>query len=286
MNWAVPVFFIITGYCILSKQEYTYRYCFKHVRKYVVILAAVGFLFALMEAVFNADTVSVSIILIALQNVVSGNLWDHMWYLYALIGVYLVLPVLHTFMSSGKENRLVLTGLLFLFTIVLPAIEHIIEIGVTIPFEGYLFYVCFGGMVAKGDFSKKQSFCVVLSGLIAAVYVLVASGENAFGYRSFTISLIACTIFTLFATSRIGYSKTVAEISKCTLWVYLIHPCFINVAVKVLKLDFLSYKPYVKLTVFYVAVCLISFATVWFLRRIFLEISRRCVGKSSNQIVV
>ncbi len=123
MNWSVPVFFMITGYCILGKDEYTYRHCLKHVRKYLFVLATVGFFYALLEEFFITKTICLSVILESCKNVVSGNLWDHMWYIYAIIGVYLVLPVLHAFLSSKKENRFILTGLLFLFTIVIPAVE-------------------------------------------------------------------------------------------------------------------------------------------------------------------
>lgn len=36
MNWSVPVFFMITGYCLTKKRECTYKYCFSHVLKYML----------------------------------------------------------------------------------------------------------------------------------------------------------------------------------------------------------------------------------------------------------
>ena len=268
LNWAVPVFFIITGYCILSKPEYTYANCFKHVRKFMVLLATVGFAFSLLEEFFNVRTFNFSIIAAAVRNVISGNLWDHMWYLYAIIGIYLVLPVLHLFMTSTKNNRLLLTGLLFFFTIVVPSIKPIVAIGVDIPFSGYLLYICFGGMVAKGDFSKKQSISIVMAGLVSAIYILLSPFADDFGYRSPAICLLACSIFVVFALLDVKTSKFISIASQCTLGVYLIHPLFLNVAIKVLKLDFLSRMPYFRLACLYVAVSLISFFTTFTLLRI------------------
>lgn len=274
-NWAVPVFFIITGYCILNKQAYTYRHCFKHVCKFVLILATVGFAFALLEEVFSHPYISFSVIAAAVRNVISGNLWDHMWYLYAIIGIYLVLPVLHPFMASTKNNRLILTGLLFFFTIVVPSIAHIIAIGVDIPFGGYLFYVCFGGMVAKGDFNKKQNISIAIAGLLSAIYILWSPFEADFGYRSLSICLLSCSIFTVFNLLNVKSSKFISIASQCTLGVYLIHPLFLNVAIKVLKLDFLSHMPYFRLVGLYIAVSLISFFTAFTLRRILTVVTCR-----------
>ena len=166
MKWSVPVFFIITGYCILNKKEYTYTDCFKHIWKFILVLLTIGFSYALLEEISINKTIGLSGIMRAFKNVISGNLWDHMWYVYDIIGIYLVLPVLHLFMASGKKNRFIITGLLFFFTIIAVSISPWIAIGVNIPFGGYLFYVCFGGMVAKRDFGKGMSFGIVLLGIV------------------------------------------------------------------------------------------------------------------------
>ena len=84
--WAVPVFFMISGYCLMQKQDCTYKYAFKHVRKYVAVLFTVGLFFALLELFFAQRTINLQIIRTALLNVIVGNLWDHMWFVYAIIG--------------------------------------------------------------------------------------------------------------------------------------------------------------------------------------------------------
>ena len=59
--WAVPVFFMITGYCMALKKECTYKYCFSQVAKFVAVLFTVGLFYALLEEVFTARTVSIAI---------------------------------------------------------------------------------------------------------------------------------------------------------------------------------------------------------------------------------
>ena len=151
MNWAVPVFFMITGYCLLQKAEVTYRYCFNHVAKYIGVLFSVGLSYALMELIFSAKTINAWIIVEAIKNVIVGNIWDHMWFVYEIIGIYLVMPVIHTFMQQGRKNILVLTSLLFVFGILLPTLEKYVDVGINIPFGGYLFYVCLGGGISQNN---------------------------------------------------------------------------------------------------------------------------------------
>ena len=267
MNWSVPVFFMITGYCILAKKEYTYKQCFSHILKYILVLGTVGFAFAMLEEISIYKTINFSVVFNSVGNVISGKLWDHMWYIYAMIGIYLVLPIIHTFMKTSFRNRLILTSLLFSFSIVLPLVERWFEIGFELPIGGYLFYVCFGGMVAYGDFGKIAKYIIALLGLPATVCILIFN-DQAFGYFSLPVCLMAVSIFVLISGINLHENKVMLEVSKCTFGIYLIHPFFINVAIKVLHIDLLSHLPYLKLSVFLIVILVLSFATTYILRKI------------------
>ena len=96
-RWVIPVFVMITGYCMAMKKTCTYSYCIQHTMRFVGVLFTVGLFFALLELVFSEGTFNAFMIVRALGNVISGNLWDHMYFVYLIIGIYLVLPVLHCF---------------------------------------------------------------------------------------------------------------------------------------------------------------------------------------------
>lgn len=53
MNWAVPVFFMISGYCVLRRAECTCSYCFRHVGRFVCVLFTVGLLYGALEEVYT-----------------------------------------------------------------------------------------------------------------------------------------------------------------------------------------------------------------------------------------
>lgn len=268
MNWSVPVFFMITGYCLLKKKECTYEYCFSHVIKYLCILFTVGLFYSLLEEIFVHKTINISLFIQSIRNVIEGNLWDHMWFVYTIIGIYLVMPVIHLFMQQGNRNILILTALLFFFNILFPAIEKQISVGIVFPFSGYLFYVCFGGLVAKLKINKKLSYFIYLTGLLSIIWIILEADNHKFGYKHLAVCSIAMSIFFIISKMNIKPSKVLLEISKCTWGIYLIHPLFINIALKLLHIDFVTSQPYLKLLLFAVIVFLASFLATYILRKI------------------
>lgn len=268
MKWSVPVFFMITGYCVLSKKECSYKYSFSHVGKYIGVLFTVGLFYALLEQVFAFRTFNLDILKISLFNVISGNLWDHMWYVYAIIGVYLVLPVLHSFFQQGEKNIYILTGLLFLFTILVPTVQGILPVGIDFPFGGYLFYVCFGGLVAKCHISKNVYGCSVICAVISVVYIILTHVTRDFGYNSLAVAVIAMSVFLLVSKLDIKPNEIILKVSACTWGIYLLHPFFINIILKLFKIDLLTTLPYLKLVVFLIVIAVMSYVATYILRKI------------------
>ncbi len=268
MNWSVPVFFMITGYCVLQKREVTYTYCFSHVLQYVCVLFTVGLAYGLMEEVFTSRTINFSIFMNSILRVVSGNLWDHMWFVYDIIGIYLVMPVIHLFMKQGNRDTWILTGLLFLFTIFIPTFEEMIPFGVSLPFGGYLFYVCLGGMIAKGKITPRLSYFIYFAGLLSAAWIIYGAGNFVFGYRHLAVCAMAASIFMMVCPIKIKSSKLISTIAQCTWGIYLIHPFYINIVVKVLNVNVLSSHAYVNLLALLGIIAVISFFTTYILRKI------------------
>lgn len=118
--WAVPAFFIITGYCLFLKPECNYKYCFLHIRKFVIVLFTIGLFYALLEEVYSTGMINGLVVLVAVKNVIAGNIWEHMWFVYAIIGIYLVMPVVHGFIKRERKDSFILTAILFAFNILFP----------------------------------------------------------------------------------------------------------------------------------------------------------------------
>lgn len=268
MQWSVPVFFMITGFCMMKKSTCTYTYCFSKVLRYIGTLFTVGLFYALLEGIFVARTINLTIIINAFKSVIGGYTWEHMWFLYSIIGVYLVMPVIHSFMNQEHQQRLILTGLLFFFNILCPTINRYLFIGVEFPFEGYLIYVCFGGILAKCEKNRKLKclsyFVIAISGL----YLFFNVGKQLFVFKHPIVCLMAMGIFLIIIQMNFKPNRAILEIAKCTWGIYLIHPFFMNIALKVFKIDLLSGLIGIKLLVFVVVLFFLSFTTTYLFRKI------------------
>ena len=202
------------------------------------------------------------------MNVIKGDLWDHMWFVYEIIGIYLVMPVIHNFMQQGTRNILILTALLFVFNILFYQTNEYFRVGVNIPFTGYLFYICFGGAVAKLKVNKKLAYLAYLTGIVSLIYIIICSEKQQMGYKDWAVCAMAMSVFVAVSEMEIKSNKAIHCIAKCTWGIYLIHPFFINVIIKLIKIDLLTSSPYIKLFLFAVVVSLISFISTYILRKI------------------
>lgn len=268
MNWSVPVFFMITGYCLSLKQTCTYDYCLRRVANYVCVLFTVGFFYAFLEEVFNVRKINLEVIGSALHNVIIGHLWDHMWYVYAIIGIYLVMPVIHRFASGNVKDLKILTAILFVFTIFLDTFESVFPVGFSIPMGGYLFYVCFGCLIAKCTVTKLQMTISSFLGVGSILWMVLGVHNSSFGYRHLAICLIAVCIFICFSKLDMKETKGIRLLSACTWGIYLLHPLFINVVIKVIKVNMVSSYPYLKMALWTVLIFALSFASTYVLRKI------------------
>ena len=267
MMWAVPVFFIITGYCLGLKKECTYKYCLSHALKYTAILLTIGLFYALLEEVYEVNTVSFLIFLNALKNVYTGNLWAHMWFVYALIGIYLVMPVIALFMrEGGARGSLILIGLLFFFDVLCSTFNRLGTIGIDFPFTGYLFYVCFGLYLSKHKIHSKIPY--VILGVLSIVWIVFNPSVDTYDYNHLAVCLMAVAAFAIITDLNINPNRVVTKVSGCTLGIYLIHPFFINVAIKLLKINMGADMPYLKVTVFALIVFSASLIATWVFKKI------------------
>ena len=93
-HWPVPVFMMITGFLLLQKKNLDYKTIWKYFKRIGIVLLLFGFVFSFMEVYFNSHAISLDGLCQAFVNVLEGHTWEHMWYLYVLLGIYLILPLL------------------------------------------------------------------------------------------------------------------------------------------------------------------------------------------------
>ena len=212
MMWAVPCFVMVTGALLLQKnRKVTLKDVFcKYILRVLIALVVFSLLFALFDALMNKDGSGAGFLLTGLTNIVTGNGWAHMWYLYLLIGLYLLLVFYRAVANhiSDKEYKYLLL-VYFIFLSVLPLFGMVkTSIGFYIHVSTiYPFYLFAGYAIAEKKITIRMPLSVVLIlvgvvGLSAAAVVEQANAEliatgNLLTYSSLFIVALSLGVFAL-----------------------------------------------------------------------------------------
>lgn len=162
----------------------------------------------------------------------------HFWYIYILIGIYLLLPVLSVFLVHAEKVNV--QYFLVIWTIWLFANMHFFnnllpDINLTY-FSGYVGYVVLGyylHQVYTKDKTYKIIFALVVGYLITFIGTSISSATNNhletvfYQYLDINVALMAAGFFLLFKYYITYTNPFIVFISKYSFGIYFIHPMFI-----------------------------------------------------------
>ncbi len=276
--WAVPVFFMITGSLLLNPQkELTASKCVKkYALRMVLALFIFGIPFALLMLVFNQGTFSPFMLLDSVIAVFTGDTFAHLWYLYVLVGIYLILPVLRGFVKSAskKDIQLVL-AVLFLLDFILPTISAYtgLSFEFSVPFTYPVFYLFAGYYISSYKptvLCNKALNTTVILLLTAAVFIMGYNNIplHCFSYTGPLTAVMSAAMFGNFTVctgnNKPVHSELIWKIDRLCFGAYLIHPVFIQFAYRFLKFTPASFEMYyIAMILFFIVFTVCSFAASW-----------------------
>jgi surface polysaccharide O-acyltransferase-like enzyme len=243
--WHVPTFVMISGVIFLNRtKEITIKQLLtKYVSRIVFALFVFGIPFAFMEIFFEAHyQFNIGQIGTAVLNVFQGKVWDHMWYLYMIIGLYLVLPLLKLFVSNAdKKTMEYILLILFVFTSVIPTVQNIFQIKIDfyLPVNSvFVFYLFLGYYIHHYNIRIKNKI-LFMAGIIYIGYIVMLqlkTGDVIGLYSNISplVVIITTTIF-CFVRQNIREIKLYRIISPYCFGMYLIHEFFLNIFYKFIK---------------------------------------------------
>lgn len=280
MRWSVPVFFMLTGILLLNKnKEITPQMCVKkYAFRMVLALLVFGIPFAMMQIFMETKKISVSMIGDSLLAVINDDGWKHLWYIYVLIGIYLMFPVIKKFTDNASESefKFVMLGL-FIFNFVTPFIDGICgtTIGVTLPVTYPVFYLFIGKYLSENTpklFRKKSTTLICLIVIICGLLLIEIFIPSILGavrsYSSPIIALIACIMYLLF--KGISFSDETGsrlwKLDRICFGAYIVHPFFIHLFYKFFGLTPLSLSVWpVMIVVFFIGFAVMAFTASFIL---------------------
>ena len=282
LHFSVPIFFMITGYLFLSKKnDYSLVYFFKkYVLKYILAIFTFGFLYSIIEELFN-KRFSIYTISNALVNTIQGKSWEHMWYLYTLVGIMIFIPLLKVLLNENKKYLKYVFIILLISSFVYPQIESFfnVKIGFDLIIKSpYLVYVIIGYYL--GNSNKKNSFLFCLgiflsTILIVGSQIISALNKNELflsklsiigNYDSPVILIFSICIFELFKNINKN-NIFVSYIANKTYLIYIVHMFWINLIYKYFKYNIYN-NLFIKSVIVFFSVFVLSYISSIIIKKI------------------
>lgn len=179
-RWAVPLFFMISGALMLHPQRcVTSKKIVHHIVRLAAILGTIGLCFSMIKVAATGFTSPVDMIAQAILKTLTGHSWDHLWFLYKLIGLYaLVIPLRIVLQATSPKQHKLAIIVMWITLMVLPNIASATHIDIIsyMPLSYELLYFVAGYYL----FFEEQDNRVLyyLCALVSAVGMVVLFAYN------------------------------------------------------------------------------------------------------------
>lgn len=292
MLFAVPCFVMVTGALLLDpEKDVPIRKIFtKYISRAAGALVVFTFIFALFDfAVDRQGGGAAGLIRRWLYNLVTDSSWLHMWYLYMLIGIYLMLPLWRAVAKHADEKLIRYILILFcIFQSVLPTIGFFTDesVGFYIMVSTvYPLYLFLGYAIHKGYVRISDTVSVILIAASLAV-ILVSTwfgiGKNikslsslGSSYAFIGVVAQAAAVFSLMKgredrrQERTGAGgRFLLSVDRCSFGIYLIHVLVLYTIYRVAKWNPYCHGGFFALLLTAAVTFAVSWAVTWLLKKV------------------
>ena len=292
MMWAVPVFIMVSGALLLDPARHVTmkRIMTRYVKRVFLALISCCILFALFDMVMNRERFSLMFIPDGIYRMFTGGSWAHLWYLYMLLGLYLMLPFGRILARRVKDRELLyLMGIIAVVVSVLPLSELF---GFGSAFELpvasiYPFYFFAGYAVASGrvKISRHIAWAMAAGGTLVILIAVIVQFQYfpaddsvlaplTARYSALPVVLQSVGIFSLAVGGEekewdlpAWLVRLLAIFDECGFGIYLLHMVILRLLLRYMEWDLFlvgGWSFYVLPLGVYFASCV----AVWLLKKI------------------
>ena len=273
-RWAVPVFFMMSGALMLDPaRPMSWQKIGRHVWRMAFVLLTFGFAFCLVESSLEFGEFSPIVVLEAFEDLVCARSWDHMWFVYMLLGFYLITPALRPFVAQASERELrwtvvvmavMLQGANTVRTLTGWDLWQVVRLPLNLTW--YLL-----GYYAHTYLRLNRRF--VVAGLLSLAIALVVKETQQAHWvglpeHAFVIpyALMVFLAFEALLELPVAGHPLVALLSDYSFGIYIVHPIFQHLMVRLIDV---ALYPALAVDVGVTLIPLmLSIPTVWLLRKL------------------
>jgi len=234
---AVPLFFMISGYLLLSKNETYSDFFYKRALKVFLPLFIWSMIYLIWQGEGFGNPLS-AIVKSYLVKFIRGPRENHLWFFYELFGLYLFTPILRIYVTRAARRDLLYFCLIWFAFIPLANLLREftpIQIGFSYQFlGGYIGYYIFGHLAGQMEFTKKQKAAALAVFVISLLTTIIGMHfRGVYGlktqyfedYQSVNVALMSAASFICLTRTEIrdGLYRVISPLSNASFGIYLAH---------------------------------------------------------------
>ena len=241
---SVPIFFMVSGALMAGREPNIKKSLDRFLKYFIITIFWCAFYFLWTKLYLN-DTYD-------FHDILTTPTSKHLWFLYALLSIYLALPLIQTLIRNLSDKMLYYMLILFAVSIFGGYILEFIGVSVKYPIaiiyqNQYLFFFILG-YVLHNKKHKISGWFFIVGCLAAAICTIIVSyiegnhNEVIFQYRNpmLVLASISAFIIMLRLPKSIpqAWEKFVRHVSDNSFGIYVFHAVFLNIIDK----EFIMYK--------------------------------------------
>lgn len=291
-RWCVPMFAMLSGAFLLDPKKAVRArdLLLKYIPRILIAMLVWGVLYILAEN----RSFTWAAVKSALLRILWADAPGHFWFLYVMLGLYLVTPILRAFVRGASRGGLHWFLLLaFVLGSLLPTLEALfpgrtalaaawtgrMEIHMVLGYVGC--YVA-GYYLKNYTLGRIAEFSIYILGILGAVATvwgtMVLSARQGvrstvlLDWLSPNVVLMAAAVFVLFryvlgVSEERSRRQRLSGMAKISFGIYLLHAFFL-LALRYFGISTLSFDPIISIPVLSAGVFLCAFVVAWLLSKI------------------
>ena len=283
----VPLFIIITGALLINEQGKTYSSLIKRFKKIIIVCCFWSLFYTIADKFYPITPIE------WVKRVAKNEFKFHLWYLYAMVGFYLSIPILSAIYTSLSKKTIlyivVIWGVVSNIDLMYSAgiiSNNFLKIYELTYFSDLIGYLILGKLLSDAfEFivNKRAAWFLMLCYLLSTTmiylltYLISMKGNNPnpffYAYNSFFVIIASASIFIplLYIGRDLGNKNKlniVKKISEVTLGIYCIHLFYMDLSKVALSYINMNKPGFLFIMIISISTLLLSFFTVSVMKKI------------------
>ncbi|EEM02980.1 hypothetical protein bmyco0002_46410 [Bacillus pseudomycoides] len=243
---SVPIFVMISGALLLrgNKESSIFEFLQKRASKVIIPFVGWSALFYLYGAYMGYFPASLKQ---GIKYFLTNQIGGHLWFLYMIVGIYLIAPLLKVFVKNAKKSYIQYFLILWLYaSVILNLMQYYYPINFNIELyfvTNYVGYFLLGYYLSHYEITKKWRNISYIGGCLGFIgtffityyYTVQANGQLDqfwYGYFAPNVLLMAIGLFVFF---RYAFQNSEGKlpfllrgINQASLGIYILHFFLLN----------------------------------------------------------